>query len=169
MSGVIDHANVTLKFDILQLSTLDLGTADFPVTADWSVRLGNGIAAGQASQCWTDTRTLGPSATESLDLAGVLVNAFGVAVTFAKLKLIAVRASPLNNVANAVNVLRGASAGVPAFTAAGAGVPLGPGAWFVCQDPTGIVVTPATADILTVTNSAGVNPVSYDVLLLGTD
>lgn len=169
MSGTIDHANLTLKLDVLQLSALDLATAQFPFLQDWSAALSNGTGAGQASQVWSDTRSLAGSATENLDLAGSLTNAFGATVTFTKVKLIAVRASSSNNAANAVQVSRGSSNGVPLFLAASDGVALGPAGMLVIYDPTGFTVTASTGDILTVTNGAGTNTVSYDILIVGTD
>lgn len=169
MPGTIDHVNLSLKLDALQLSALDLAAATFPLLLDWSAVLPNGTSAGQASQLWSDSRSLAGSASENLDLAGSLTNAFGATLTFTKLKLLLVRARLTNNAANNVNVLRGASNGVPAFLAASDGVPLQPGAIFLLYDPTGITVTPGTGDILTVTNSAGTNTVDYDIVIVGTD
>lgn len=169
MSGTIDHANVGLKLDILQLSALDLASATLPLLADWTVLLANGTGAGQASQVFSDTRTLSASGSENLDLAGGLTNAFGTTITFTKIKVLAVRARSTNNAANNVNVARGSSNGVPVFLAASDGVPLQPGAIFLFVDPTGVTVTGGTGDILTVTNSAGTNSVDYDIVIVGTD
>lgn len=169
MSGVIDHANLTLKLDALQLSALDLASATFPLQFDWTSLLANGTGAGQASQVWSDTRTLGPSATENLDLAGSLVNAFGVTLTFTKVKLLLFRAKSTNNAANAVQVQRATSNGVPVFLAALDGVQLFAGGIFLFYDPAGVTVTAGTGDLLTITNSAGTNSVDYDVVVVGTD
>lgn len=169
MAGVIDHANLTLKLDALQLSALDLASALFPLQVDWSQTLSNGTGAAQASQVWSDTRQLSASASENLDLAASLTNAFGVTLTFTKVKLLLVRARSTNNAANNVNVSRGSSNGVPVFLAASDGVPLQPGAIFLFFDPTGVTVTAGTGDILTIANSAGTNAVDYDIVIIGTD
>lgn len=169
MSGTIDHANLTLKLDVLQLSALDLATAQFPFLQDWSAQLSNGTGSGQASQVFSDTRSLAGSATENLDLAGSLTNAFGATVTFTKIKLIVVRAASANNASNAVQVQRGSSNGVPLFLAASDGVQLNAGGIFLFYDPAGVTVTAGTGDILTITNGAGTNTVSYDILIVGTD
>lgn len=169
MSGVIDHANIFLKLDVLQLSALDLASATFPLQLDWSAYLANGTASGQASQVWSDTRSLAGSATENLDLAGSLTNAFGTTLTFTKIKAIVVRASSSNNASNAVRVQRGASNGVPVFLAASDGLDLNAGGVFLFYDPAGVTVTAGTGDILTITNSAGTNTVSYDIVIIGTD
>lgn len=168
MSGTIDHVNVRLKIDAQLLSALDLSSASDPLLVDILATLSNGTASGNASQMWHDRRTLTASATENLDLAASLVNAFGVTLTFARIKCVLVRASTGNT--NDVQFTRPASNGVPLFMAAGDGIALGPGEWFVYFSPTtGKAVTAATGDILTVTNSAGSTSVTYDVVIIGTD
>jgi hypothetical protein len=167
MSGVIDHVNVTLKIDSMLLNALDLDTATDPLLISILATLSNGTASGNASQQWHDTRTLGPSATENLDLAGALTNAFGVSLTFTKAKFVFVRANVANT--NDVQFTRGAANGVPLFMAAGGGIALSPGEWFVFFSPAGKTVTAATGDILTVTNSAAGTSVTYDVVIVGTD
>lgn len=169
MPGVMDHVNLLLKLDASQLSSLDLSAAVNALLQDFSATLSNGTGAGQASQMWSDTRQLAASASENLDLAGSLVNAFGQTITFTKVKLILVRAKSTNNAANNVNVSRAASNGLPVFLAASDGVPLAPGAIFLFFDPTGVTVTGGTGDLLTVANSAGTNTVDYDIVIIGTD
>jgi len=169
MSGTMDHSNIVCKVDSLLLSALDARSATDPLLFDWTTLFPNGTAAGQASQQFYDSRTLTASATENLDLAGSLTNAFGTTLTFAKIKAIAVKASASNNASNSVQVARGSSNGVPLFLAASDGVALQPGAWFLFVDPTGVTVTAGTGDILTITNSAGTNSVVYEIWILGTD
>ncbi len=168
MSGVIDHVNVSLKIDALLLRSLDLSTAEDPLLVSILASLSNGTASGNASQLWHDTRTLSASATEDLDLAAALTNAFGVTLTFAKVKCVLVRAAVGNT--NDVQVTRSAANGVPLFMAAGDGIALAPGEWFVYFSPTvGKTVTAGTGDLLTITNSAGSTGVTYDVVIIGTD
>lgn len=169
MPGTIDHVNVSLKIDALLLSALDLSTAQDPLLISLLSNLSNGTGAGQASQFWRDTRTLGPAATENIDLAGSLVNAFGVTVTFTKIKFLFVRADPANNVANNVNVQRAAANGFVWFLAVSDGFFLAPGAWAAWFDPAGVTVTAGTGDLLTITNGAGSNSVNYDIVIVGTD
>jgi len=172
MSGTIDHANVTVKMDVLQYNAADLavgGFANMPVFLDWSVQVANGTGASQASQVYQDTGSLGASATANLDLAGSLVNIFGTTITFTKIKLFAIKAAVANNVANNLQVTRGSSNGFVWFLAASDGFYLAPGAFFVWYDPAGVTVTAATGDIITLTNGAGTNTIAYDVLIVGTD
>lgn len=168
MSGTIDHVNISLKIDSLLLSALDLSSAEDPLLVDLKQTLSNGTGSGNASQHWHDQRTLTASATENLDLAASLTNAFGVTLTFVRVKCIYVKASSSNT--NDVQVQRGSSNGVPLFMAASDGIALGPGEWFVYASPTtGKAITAGTGDILTITNSAGSTSVVYDIVIVGTD
>jgi hypothetical protein len=150
-----------------QTNPLDLGTADFPFDVLASVALASGTGANQADVIFTDTRTLTASATENLDLAGVLTNAFGATVTMARVKAILIKAASGNT--NDVQLTRPATNGVPLFLAASDGLPIRPGGFFAwcAPDATAIAVTGATGDILTVTNSAGSTSVTYDVVIVG--
>jgi len=162
-------ADIQLSVTGKHTGALDLGTATFPFTLTSSFSLHSGTGAGQADRVFTDTRTLAASATENLDLAGVLTDAFGVTLTFVTIKAVIIRAAAANNAANAVQVTRPASNGVPFLMAAGDGISLAPGytfAWF--GSGAGVTVTPATGDLITVTNSAGTNSVNYDVVIIGT-
>jgi hypothetical protein len=148
--------------------TLDLGTPVMPFALSSAVSLTNGTAAGSADRVFTDQRTLTASATEDLDLAGVLLDAFGQAITFAKIKAVAIKAAAANT--NNVNVSRPAGAtGVPLFLAISDGFVIPPGftfAWF--GSGAGVTVTPASGDIITITNGAGGTSVTYDVVIIGT-
>lgn len=168
MSGVIDHADAVLSINARLLSSLDLeaGVSDLIQTIRLS--LTNGTATGNASQMWSDTRTLTASATEDLDFAGGVTNVFGVALTFVKIKFVFARASTANT--NDVQVTRKATTGFPLFMADGDGIALTPGEWFCYASPTlGKTVTATTDDTLTFTNSAGSTSVTYDVIVIGTD
>jgi hypothetical protein len=162
-------ANIDLNVTGKHTGVLDLGTAVYPFALSTPVAFASGTGTGQADRVFTDTRTLAGSATESLDLAGTLTDAFGATITFVTIKAVIVRAAAANNIANQVQVTRPASNGVAIFMAAGDGISLAPGyafAWF--GSGTGVTVTPATGDLLTITNSAGTNSVNYDIVVIGT-
>lgn len=159
----------TLKLSVSghQTNPLDLGTADAPFALTVPHTLASGVAAGQADRVFSDTRTLAASETENLDLAAILVDAFGAVLTFATIKAVMIRAAVANT--NEVQLTRPAANGVPVFLAAGDGLALKPGyafAWFGAG--AGVAVTPATGDLLTITNGAGGTPVTYDVVIVGT-
>lgn len=160
-------ADIQLSVNGRQTGALDLGTPTFPFALSAPISLTNGTGASQADRVFSDTRTLAASGTEDLDLAGVLVDAFGATITFAKIKAVIIKAAAGN--ANDVQVTRPASNGVPLFLAAGDGIAIKPGgalAWY-CPG-TGVTVTAATGDLLTITNGAGGTPVTYDVIIIGT-
>jgi hypothetical protein len=136
---------------------LDLATGSVPLLKTYETVLQTGVGAGQADKTFHDTRTLAPSASEDLDLAGVLLDAFGSTLTVVKLKaiIIAAAAANVNNV-----LVGGVAAGVR------------PGATFAMfagqADATGYAVTATTADLLHVANSGAGTSVTYDVIMIGT-
>jgi len=150
-----------------ETGALDLGTKSFPVNVARAVSLATGTGNSQADTIFSDQRTLTASATENLDLAGTLIGAFGNTLTFARIKCLLVYAAAAN--VNDVQISRPASNGVPLFLAASDAIPVRPGGIFLwaCSDATGIVVTPATGDLITITNSAGTTSVTYDVVIIG--
>jgi len=162
-------ANISVGASGSQTSALDLGTATFPFSFSASTAFTSGTGAGAVDRVFTDTRTLSASATEDLDLAGSLTDAFGATITFARIKAIYVSAAAGNT--NNVQVTRPASNGVPWLMAAGDGIALRPGAWNAwgsgSADATGVVVTAGTGDLVTFTNSAGTTGVTYTVVILG--
>jgi hypothetical protein len=165
MSSVI--ARLALTLGGTKTKALDLGNGVQTFAESLVLSFTDGTAANQVDKAWTDQRTLVGSATEDLDLAASLVDAFGDTVTFVKLKAVIILAAAGNT--NNVNVTRPGSNGLVLFLAAGDGIAIKPGGCFVWACPgTGITVTAATGDLLTFTNSAGGTDVIYDVILLGT-
>ena len=163
--------SLTLKAGVrgTQTTALDLGTAEFPFDMQSSIALASGTGANQADVLFTDTRTLGVSATEDLDLAGALSAALGGTAVFAKVKAVFITAAAGNT--NNVNVTRPAANGVPLFLAASDGLAIPPGGLFVFAGPAlaGLCsVTAGTGDLLTITNSAGGTSVTYSIAVIGT-
>lgn len=152
-------------------TALDLATATVPLLKTYAATLQTGTGAGQADRIFHDQRTLTASSTEDLNLTGVLTDAFGVALTFVKLKAIIIAAAA----GNTNNVLVGGVAnGVASFLSPAATgiITLRPGATFAifagAADAAGYAVTPATANLLHVANSAAGTSVIYDVIVIGT-
>ena len=119
---------LTVRLAATLTDPLDLSTPTDALANAVKLILTSGTGADQADMSWHDTRTLAASATEDLDLAGVLTNAFGDTQTFARIKMVLVTAASANT--NNVNVTRPASNGVPLFLAAGDGVPVRPNGLF---------------------------------------
>jgi hypothetical protein len=150
-------------------TTLEGGTPAYPFNATWAAPLTTGTGANQADKLYTASITLSASSGQDIDLAGVLTDPFGGALTMVKLKAVAIRASTANT--NNVNISRPASNGVPWFLAASDGISLGPGGIFLFVNPgaSGIAtVTPATGDLLRVDNSGAGTSVTFDIVILGT-
>jgi hypothetical protein len=163
-------SRITLAASASQITNLDLGVAQAQLAKSYTTDLATGTAAGQADRIFHDTRTLSASSNEDLDLAGVLTDALGGALTFARIKGLIISAAP----GNTNNVIVGGSASNQFLTWVGAGthtVIVRPGATLAlfagAADATGYVVTAATGDLLRVANSGAGSTVTYDVVLLG--
>jgi hypothetical protein len=152
--------------------TQDLITSGLqaPLSINEAISFATGTSTGLADLLFFDTRSLGASATEDLDLAGGLTDAFGATLTFVKIKGIYVKAAAANNVANSLIVGNATAPFIGPFGAAGASeIYLPPGGFlFLVHPTTGWTVTATTGDDLKMTNSAGTNTISYDVVIWGT-
>lgn len=133
------------------------------------VALATGTAAGQADRLYAATRTINASSNEDLDLAGVLLDEFGAAITFARVKALFVQAAA----ANANNVVVGAAAATQWATLLNSTgtVTLRPGALFVAAagaaDATGYAVGAGASDFLRVANGGAGTSVTYDIVIIG--
>lgn len=150
-----------------QTNPLDLGSGSFPVSLSGDLSFANGTGNGQADLLFSDTRTLGASASEDLDLAGVLTSAFGATITMAKVKAIFIKAAAANT--NDVVISRPATNGVPLFSAASDALAIKPGGCFMWASPNaGVTVTAGTGDLITIANSAAGTGVDYSIIIVGT-
>ncbi|MFB7399783.1 hypothetical protein ACFCZR_06385 [Streptomyces rubiginosohelvolus] len=150
-------------------AALDLGVGKAPQALSRSLSLGSGTGAGKADRIWSDRRTLAASGTEDLDLAGVLLDAFGATITFARIKGLVIAAAA----GNTNNVVVGAASSNPWATLLGAThtLTLRPGAFVAvgsgAADAIGYAVTASTGDLLKIANSAGGSAVTYDIHIIG--
>lgn len=151
-------------------SVLDLVTAaqQAPLSLTKNLSLPTGTAANQADRLFSDTRTLAASATEDLDLAGVLTDAFGATLTFARIKLMYIAAAA----ANTNNVIVGGAAATQFASWVGAAthtVTVRPGGLLLlaAPDATAYTVGAGASDFLRIGNSAAGTSVTYDIVLVG--
>ncbi len=163
--AVTQTSQITIKVQGT-LTNATLGTARDEIALDYTTNLGPGAGAGQANEIYRATRTLTASATEDLDLSGVLSDALGVSVALTKVKAIVVHAASGNT--NNVKV-GGGNTTFSLFVDPTDSMSIKPNGTFVLTDPSaaGIAVTNASTDLLTVTNSAGSTSVSYDIVVFG--
>lgn len=146
---------------------IDLVTATQPLEYTKKVTWTNGTTADKADLVFSDTRTVGASSTDALDLAGSLSSVYGATLTYVELRGLIVVAATGNT--NNVRLNRPASNGVPLFLAASDGIDIPPGgcfAWF-CGADGKVTVTAGTGDIINCDNSSSGTSVTYDVIIVG--
>jgi hypothetical protein len=147
---------------------LDVGRSEYPVNYSFSDAFTDGAGADQASKIFTDTRTIAISGTDDLDLNGVLIDPFGVALALTKIKVLIVRASR-NNV-NDVVVGGAASAQVASiFNAVTEKIKVKPGGTLclIAPDAAGYAVTATSADLLRIANGGAGTSVEYTIAIVG--
>lgn len=161
-------ATLAMSLSAVLEKGLDVGSAEYPANLGITNSFTNGTGANQANELFTDTRTLTASTAENLDLAGVLLDAFGATLTFTKIKAIVITAAAANT--NDVVVGGHATAAfAPMFGATTNTVVVKPGGTFiiVAPDANGYAVTATTADMLTVTNGGAGTSVTYTIAIVG--
>ena len=157
-------ANATLSTD------RDLGTATVTEAISEAISIANGSAANQATQVWGDTRTIGASGTEEIDLNGTLSNGIGETVSFTRVILVAILPASTNGDTITIGGAA-ANAWEPWAGASGDKVKLRPGGGIVlwATDATALAVTAGTADLLKIANDDGAASADYDILVIGSD
>jgi len=144
-----------------------LGAADFAPEVSKKLSYTNGVSAGQADLIWTSERTLNASASEDIDLAGVLTDIAGATITNVEIAGIAIISD-----ATALGVLTVGGGSNPWITwliATGDGIKVPPGGLFTLFgiDATALgAVTAGTGDILHIANSSG-GITKYKIIVLG--
>jgi hypothetical protein len=164
------HSRISVSVTANQSETLDLGSRSSAMTQTYKANLSDGTGAGQADRVFHDQRTLAASATENLDLAGVLTDPLGTSLTFARIKAIVVKAAA----GNTNDVIMGGDVTntfFGPFADETDGIRIRPGG-VVCiacgeADSTGYTVAAGTGDLLKFLNGGGSTPVTFDVTLIG--
>lgn len=175
-------ATVTSKLQLilgsLLQNTIGVAAATANVDRNTTYSLASGTAANQADRVYsaTVTRTHGAPASD-LDLAGVLLDAFGAVITFVKVKAIVIFAAAAN--VNSVVVGGGATAPLDsilfdyvATALAQPALKIKPGGMLmlVAPDVNGYAVTATTADKLQIASGDedATTSVSADIVIIGT-
>jgi len=142
-------------------------SGQLPFNIGGTLEFKDGIGAGQADRVFSERRTIAAGGNLDLDLSGGgLVNEFGDAVTFAKVKAISIKHA--SGVANAV-IGNGATPFLGPFGAAAHTIAIPPGGAFSIgrTDAAGWPVTNTTADILRINNPGGAS-IDVDICIVGT-
>lgn len=162
------QADVVTRLNGNYVGSNKLGSVAFTFTPNIDIQYAPGTGIGFADKMFSDQRTLAASATENLDLAGVLADPLGATLTFVHVKTIYFHASS----ANTNNVCVGGAASntfVGPFADATDIVCVPPGGVALFSTPgAGWTVTASTGDILKVANSSSGTGVTYDVVIIGT-
>lgn len=162
-------SSMSIAANAVLSNPLDLTTGEAPLSVRRVSSFTTGTGAGKADRVFSDRRSLAASGTEDLDLAGVLTDAFGATITFARVKGLIVTAAATNT----NNVVVGAASATPwaaLFNATGT-VTLRPGASMCVvagvADAVTYAVGAGTADLLKIANSGAGSTVSYDIVVIG--
>jgi len=165
MTGVTADIQISFKGRLDGAS--DLGTPSAPVDFAKRIAISAGTdALGKADILWADTRTLAASATENIDLVGVLAGLLGGTVTAAEITAILIQADKGNTndvvaFGAASNPFNGPLSGTtPKLT-------VGPDDIALITNKKGWPVTAGTGDIILVANSATGTPVTYTIIIVG--
>lgn len=165
MSGV--SASIALQIAAKLVGAADLGNPVAPVSVSKTIQIEPGTdALGKADILWADERTLAASATENLDLAGVISGLLGGTITAAEITGVYVEAAA----GNTNDVLVGGAAS-NAFNAGMTGTTpkqaVGPGDCFLITNRKGLAVAAGTGDILLISNGGGSTGVTYKIIIFG--
>lgn len=124
----------------------------------------NGTGNNQIDLVHTDTITLSAT-SQNYDLdAGTVTNGFGLAQTYAKVKLLYIRNK--STTSGQTLTITGDFTALATVGFAAGGLIIGAGGFLCLDNPlAGYAVTAGTGDVITVTNSV---EFAYDIVILGT-
>lgn len=160
-------ASISFDVKVSQALAGDINTVRNNIALLRNFSFADGSGLNQTSKAWSDKRTLAGAASDSLDLAGILLDAFGQAITFARIKAIAIAAAATNT--DTLVIGGGTNAFASFLGAADNEIILRPGGMLLlaAPDATGYVVTASTGDILKIANSAASAAADYEIVLIG--
>ncbi len=165
----LSDTSISLAVRAVYSVTGDLAVASSALNFVTGFSLSDGTGANQADKIYSDTDTLGASATRDIDLAGALTDILGLALTFVKVKGIFLAAAA----GNVNNVVLGAAAAtqfVGPFGAATHTAYAAPGGFiaFGRPDAAGWPVGAGASDLLRVANGGAGTSVTYNIVIIGT-
>ena len=154
-SNADDFNNQAVRLKILNQALLDSTLTD-------------GTGSSQIKKIFRDQRTVSAASNDDIDLAGGLVDAFGLTITLTKLRMLLV----LNNNTTAGDVLHIGAAGTNPMSTIFADTTdkliVGPSGLALLYSPVdGYTVTGGSADVLRIRNP-GANSISYNIYIAGT-
>ena len=163
------EGNIKISTGTVQTLALDLGNVEYNPKSDYNQAWANGTGADQINQVFADTRTLGATTSEELDMSGALTDALGNSITFTAIKSITVMADSANG--GNIEVGGAAANGFNSWVGAVGDlviIPSGGAFSIVAPDATGFAVTLGTADLLKINNTDAASG-SYTIVLQGVE
>lgn len=159
---------VNLQIDAILQNLVGVANVQANLSRGSLTSMASGTGANQADKVYSETKSIVASGTYDLDLAGVLLDAYGAVITFARVKLIAVFA----DAGNTNNVLIGAAAATQFIGPLGSAtdkINVRPGGVSVnfAPDATAWPVGAGATDFLRFTNSAAGTSVLFDIVIVG--
>jgi len=147
------------------LNTADMGTVRYPAYLKTTFAFANGAGNLQANTLWADTRTVASATPDPIALSGgALLNAFGETITFAKVKVLYIKASDQNG----VDITLTDDFGLFALTGDGLVVKPGGVALIAAPDASGYALGPTASPVTgTVTVTPGAGSATYDIFVVG--
>jgi hypothetical protein len=160
---------IRLAINATLTSPQDLATAQFPLNKQYTTHMATGTASGKADKLFSDQRSIAGAATDVLDLAAVLLDPFGVALTFVKVKAIAIKAADANPSTITVSP-NDAAPFLGPFGPDETGALVIPAAGLVLLTAplAGWAVVATTGDKIELTNNHATIAAIYDVIIIGT-
>lgn len=161
------QGKVNLRFDFENTAVQDSGSRSAKITKASLLAFLDGTGLGQVQKVYADDVSVIQSVNTDVDLAGVLTDQFGVALTFTAIKgvlVVAGSANPGNlTVGNVTNGI------TSPFGAATHSQIVAPGGWYGNFNPSaaGFTVTAATADLLRIASAATAGTYTFSVYVVG--
>ncbi|HUV09596.1 MAG TPA: hypothetical protein VMX12_01375 [Acidimicrobiia bacterium] len=177
LTGATNFAKIALSIAYAAEKALDMSTPDDKGSLSIKETLTFGTGNSASDMLWHDRRILAASATDSLDLAGVLTNFTGATVTFAKVHCILVHnrsdealttaAHGVTHTATAAVLDVGAPAnGALILKVVGDLITLAAGDWVVVFSKAGKTIAAGTGDLFDLVETAALEA-AYDIIVLG--
>lgn len=156
----ITGATLEAKFTSTGTATHGSSTSQSPIVRNFSASFTNGTGADNANQHYSAAdAALAASTTATFDLAGVLTDAFGATITFARVKGLLIKNTGTVNltIAGTCTALGGAS------------LTLRPGGilFIIAPDATAYAVAGGSTDTVTILNTSGAAVAGYDLTVIG--
>lgn len=162
---VLIHASVQ---ETMSLPENRVGSIFDTIVADYTFT--NGTGAGESDLVFSDRRTVGAGATDTIDLnGGGLTDAYGNAVNFVEVTSVVIRNRETTLVARTIQF--GPNAGgnpfLWLFADASDLVSVKPGGGYCQWADQAQTVSAGSADTIRIVNTDGANTVTYDILVTG--